>query len=315
MTTADHTTERWTSAALADLERMAETIGVASRHLEPLRRHTSFGVGGPCPLMLFPERPEQVVDLAQWAGQRALCCRILGGGTNLLVGDAGVAEPVINTTRMTLETRFERDRAVFAAGLPTARALHKTVAAGLDGLVWAAGLPGTLGGAAAGNAGCWGGDMASCTEYLDVVDGRGQLHRVATADLGWEYRSLAMPRSVISPWFVVAVAVRVQEGDPLALRTSYEELQTRKRDKQPVGARNSGCVFRNPEGRAAGAVLDAAGCKGMRVGGAVVSEQHANFIVNDRGATCEDVEGLIDQLVAAARRTEGIDLQPEVRRW
>lgn len=312
----DHpTTDEWTQAALVAIERTADAIGVASRRAEPLRRHTSFGVGGPCPLMLFPERPEQVVQLADWAGRRALRCRVLGGGTNLLVPGTGIDDPVINTTRLTHDTTLERDRAVFAAGLPTARALHKMVAAGLEGLVWASGLPGTLGGAAAGNAGCWGGDMAACTDYLDVVDGHGRLHRVDAADLEWSYRNLSLPSSVPSPWFVVAVAIRVHEGDPAALRSTYERLQMRKRDQQPVGVRNSGCIFRNPEGEAAGAILDAAGCKGTRVGGAMVSEQHANFIVNDRGATYEDVDALIGQLIAAAQRSAGIDLVPEIRRW
>lgn len=307
--------EKWTPAALAELERQAGALRVICRRAEPLRRHTSFGVGGPCPLMLFPERADHVVQLADWAGRRALRYRILGGGTNLLVRDEGICEPVINTTRMALDSSLEHDRAIFAAGVPTARALHRTVTAGLDGLVWASGLPGTMGGAAAGNAGCWGGDMASCTDYLDVVDDHGRLHRVNAADLQWAYRDLSLPGSIPSPWFVVAVAIRVHERDPKALRSTYDELQDRKRDEQPVGARNSGCIFRNPDGKAAGAVLDAAGCKGMRVGGAVVSEQHANFIINDGDATYADVDALIEQLIAAAQRAAGIELRPEIRRW
>jgi len=313
--TNPRTMEQWTPAALAELEQLAGAAGGAYRRAEPLSRHTSFGVGGPCPLMLFPEHADQLVQLADWAGRRSLHCRVLGGGTNLLVGDDGVHEPVINTTRMTLDPTLGSDRAVFAAGLPTARALHRTVAAGLEGLVWASGLPGTIGGAAAGNAGCWGGDMASCTDYLDVIDDRGRTHRVDAADLGWTYRGLSLPSSIPSPWFIVTVAIRVHEEDPEALRTTYEQLQERKRSNQPVGARNSGCIFRNPQGHTAGAILDAAGCKGMRVGGAVVSEQHANFIINDRGATCEDVDSLISKLVAAAERTMGIELSPEIRRW
>lgn len=307
--------EKWTPAALAELEHQAGALRVICRRAEPLRRHTSFGVGGPCPLMLFPERADHVVQLADWAGRRALRYRILGGGTNLLVRDEGICEPVINTTRMALDSSLEHDRAIFAAGLLTARAVHRTVTAGLDGLVWASGLPGTMGGAAAGNAGCWGGDMASCTDYLDVVDDHGRLHRVNAADLQWAYRDLSLPGSIPSPWFVVTVAIRVHERDPKALRSTYEELQARKRDEQPVGARNSGCIFRNPEGKAAGAVLDSAGCKGMRVGGAVVSERHANFIINDGDATYADVDALIEQLIAAAQRAAGIELRPEIRRW
>jgi len=315
LATDRRTMDAWAPSALAEIERQADALRVAYRREEPLRRHTSFGVGGPCPLMFFPERVEQVVQLAEWAGQRALRCRVLGGGTNLLVRDEGIREPVVNMTRMALDTTLESDRAVFAAGLPTARALHKMVAAGLDGLVWASGLPGTIGGAAAGNAGCWGGDMASCTEYLEIVDAHGRLHRVETSDLRWDYRALSVPDSVQAPWFLVTVAIRAHAGDPQALHSTYEDLQARKRDKQPVGARNSGCIFRNPEGKAAGAILEAAGCKGTRVGGAVVSERHANFIVNDRGATYDDVEALIGQLIDAAQRSAAVELQPEIRRW
>jgi UDP-N-acetylmuramate dehydrogenase len=304
----------WTAAALADIERAARRGGIAAVRDEPLRRHTSFGVGGPCPLMLFPESPHQFMALSAWAGERDLASRVLGGGTNLLVADQGVPEPVLNTTRMTAGIMETPDHVVFPAGLPTARALYRTVAAGLDGLVWASGLPGTLGGAAAGNAGCWGGDMAGCTEFLDVVDGRGQLHHLQRADLTWTYRALALPDRVVAPWFIVTVAVRVEPGDGVALRKSYDALQARKRASQPLGARNSGCIFRNPEAGAAGALLDAAGCKGMRVGGAVVSERHANFIVNDRDASAADIDGLIARLAAAAA-SAGVTLREEIRRW
>jgi UDP-N-acetylmuramate dehydrogenase len=222
---------------------------------------------------------------------------------------------VINTTRLTAGTTTHPDHVTFAAGLPTAQALHRTVEAGLSGLVWAAGLPGTLGGAAAGNAGCWGGDMATSTNYLDVIDGEGQAHRVQGVDLAWAYRELKLPATIAEPWCIVAISIQVESDNPATLRVDYEQLQARKRALQPIGVRNSGCIFRNPEGGAAGAILDAAGCKGQQVGGAVVSSQHANFIVNDGDATAADIETLIAQLVATAREHQDVVLEPEIRRW
>ena len=111
------------------------------------------------------------------------------------------------------------------------------------------------------------------------------------------------------------MTIATEDGDPDALRARYDDLQARKRERQPVGARNSGCIFRNPDGHPAGALLDAAGCKGLRVGGAVVSERHANFIVNDGDATAADISELIGLLISRARDHAGVELREEVRRW
>jgi UDP-N-acetylmuramate dehydrogenase len=304
----------WSEPAIRDLVAWAESVEVRSATDEPLRRHTSFGVGGPCPLMLYPSRPEHVIEVVRWCAARGLPLRVLGGGSNLLVADAGTPDLVVNTTRLVEGGSEEPTSVRLPAGTVTAQALHRTVAAGRDGLVWASGLPGTLGGAAAGNAGCWGGEMATSTAGLTAVDATGATHTLAAAKLRWSYRHLAL-EGVSEPWCIVDVTISTQDGDPVALRARYEELQSRKRERQPVGARNSGCIFRNPDGHAAGAILDAAGCKGLRVGGAVVSERHANFIVNDGTATAADISALIEQLISRARDTAGVDLREEVRRW
>lgn len=304
-------TAAWSTAARQDFEAIARRHELVLRHDEPLARHTSFGVGGPCPIMVYPDRAEQVREISQWAGSRGLPLRILSGGTNLLVGDAGVSEPVVNLTRL---TECDAASAVFAAGLPSAQVLHHTIASGRRGFVWAAGLPGTIGGAAAGNAGCWGGDMQGSVAFLDLIDRLGMAHRVEADGLEWSYRHLGI-RGIPAPWVIVGVALRLESAEPGALRERYDDLQRRKRETQPVGERNSGCIFRNPEGRSAGAILDAAGCKGQRIGGARVSERHANFIVNDGTATAADVHELIDLLVRRAREDAGVQLRPEVRRW
>ncbi|NKB90275.1 MAG: UDP-N-acetylmuramate dehydrogenase [Acidobacteria bacterium] len=304
----------WSRAAVDDLARWATDVDVRAKREERLKRHTSFGVGGPCPLMLFPEHHQRVVEIVRWSAQRQLPLRILGGGTNLLVRDEGIREVVVNTTRLLSGIDESVGRIRFPAGTATARALHHTVESGRDGLVWASGLPGTLGGAAAGNAGCWGGDMASCTESMIVIDANGGVHDLGKSDLDWTYRNLNV-RGVVSPWIIVAVSISTTDSDPGALRARYEDLQEQKRDRQPVGARNSGCIFRNPPGQAAGAILDAAGCKGLRVGGAVVSDRHANFVINDGSATAADISALIEALIIRAREAVDVELLAEVQRW
>jgi UDP-N-acetylmuramate dehydrogenase len=265
--------------------------------------------------MIWPRRPEDVIDLCGWMGGRGLGWRHLGGGTNLLVSDEGVPQPVWNFTGLNGAADIGEEAAHLPAGTVTAQALRRTAEAGRDGLVWAAGLPGTIGGAAAGNAGCWGGEMADVVDYLDVVDGRGEAMRIPADELTWAYRSLTLPVPPDSGAAIVAVGLRLSPADPGALRRRYEELQRFKRERQPVGARNSGCIFRNPEGSSAGLLLDRAGCKGMRIGDAEISGVHANFIVNHGAATCAEVLRLVEQVRARVRERFDVDLMPEICRW
>ena len=305
----------WTGAALRALESAAHAGGWRCLLDEPLERHTSMGVGGPCPLMLWPQRHDEVFAISAWMGSRGLAWRVIGGGSNLLVADTGIDTPVLNLTGLEDEMWLDGSVLRIPASLPTARALRRSIALGLDGLVWSAGLPGTVGGAAAGNAGCWGSDMQRSTLDIDVVDSHGKVGRLEADELVWKYRSLTLPR-VSAPWTIVAVGVRVETADPAELMQRYEDLQQQKRDRQPVGARNSGCIFRNPPtGRRAGQLIDEAGCKGLRVGDAVVSDRHANFIINLGAAKARDVEELIDLLVARVHDHAGVRLQPEIRRW
>ena len=307
--------ESWTETAIRSMESTAHEAGWRCVRDEPLRRHTSMGVGGPCPIMVWPRSQDDVRAVVAWMGSRQLQWHVLGGGSNLLVSDKGVEKPVINMTSAAEQLSLDSNVLQISASLPTARALRYTIARGLDGLVWSAGLPGTIGGAATGNAGCWGGDMQHCTAYIDVVDSHGQLHRIDAADLAWAYRSLTLP-GVSAPWTITTVGVHVEQVDTDRLTERYDELQQHKRERQPIGARNSGCIFRNPPvGNTAGQLIDNAGCKGLRIGNAIVSDHHANFIVNLGDARAHDIDELIDCLVARVHDHSGTLLQTEIRRW
>lgn len=306
----------WSAAAIADLEAVCVAAGCAIERDEWLARHTSMGVGGPAPLMIWPRRPEAVAEAIGWCAARGLGWRVLGGGTNVLVGDAGVAEPVINLTALTDGPRVGEPEAVFPAGVTTAGALKATIRDGLAGLVWATGLPGTIGGAAAGNAGCWGGEMADVVTRLDVVDARGEWHTLTGPSLRWCYRSNPLPEALGKGPVIVAVTVAVHDADAGALRRRFDELHAEKRRNQPVGARNAGCIFKNPDAEhPAGRLIDEAGCKGLRVGDAQISERHGNFLINHGNATSADVEILIAEVTRAVETRSGKRLEEEIHRW
>lgn len=308
--------QRWTTAAVRDLRELSRRQGCRARVDEPLARHTSMGVGGPTPLMVWPTHPDQVIALTGWMGDRGLPWRVLGGGTNVLVSESGIDDPVLSLTRLTGGLRLEAPEAILPAGLPTARALKLSLQRGLAGLVWTTGLPGTVGGAAAGNAGCWGGQMADVVRWLDVVTPTGAAHRLSTTELRWDYRHLDLEERVGAGAVIVGMGMSLEEADPEPLAARSQELHRIKRERQPLGARNAGCIFRNPDAdTSAGKLIDEAGCKGLRVGDAEVSALHGNFIINHGGATSGDVGRLIETIREAVVDRCGVRLEEEIRRW
>ncbi len=308
--------EQWTDGAVRELARLAGELDVRTAADEPLARHTSMGVGGPTTLMLWPGSPARLRRLGAWMGGRRLPWRVLGGGSNLLISDEASAIPVVNMGAMTEGLEIGARSIRLPAGTPMARALRRSAEAGLDGLVWASGLPGSVGGAAAGNAGCWGGDMAACVARLELIDAHGEARALEPGEMNWSYRRLDLPSMLARPLTIVAVHLATTPADPSALKKRYLALQSRKRSQQPIGSRNSGCIFRNPEGPlTAGQLLEAAGCKGLRVGDAVVADVHANFIVNRGTARCAEVLSLITDMERKVLEHAGTRLRREIRQW
>jgi UDP-N-acetylmuramate dehydrogenase len=266
--------------------------------------------------MIWPRHPQAVGVVLEWCAARGLAWRVLGGGTNVLVSDRGVPEPVLNITALTDGTRIDDTRVLFPAGVTMAEALKNAARNGLAGLVWATGLPGTVGGAAAGNAGCWGGQMADVVARLDVIDSSGTWREMASAELTWAYRTSPLPAAMHDGAVIVAASLELQLGDVEELRRRSEELHAAKRAQQPIGARNAGCIFKNPDPEhPAGRLIDEAGCKGLRVGGAQISDLHGNFLINHGDATGADVDELITSVAKAVRERSGLTLQEEIHRW
>ena len=278
------------------------------RHREPLARHTAWGIGGVADRYF---EPAGAGDLAAFLaglpeGEPLLW---IGLGSNLLVRDGGVRGTVISTVRLRAVERIEPADLRAEAGAACPRVARIAARHGLAGCEFLAGIPGSMGGALAMNAGAFGTEIWPAVREVETIDLDGARRWRPASDYRYGYRSVDGPRG---EWFVscrLAFAPDAAGG----ARARIRELLARRAATQPTGARSCGSVFRNPPGDHAGRLVEASGLKGLRVGGAVVSDKHANFIVNDAGARAADVEALIAKVAEEVERRQGVRLEPEVR--
>ena len=278
------------------------------RHREPLARHTVWGLGG------FADRyfePADIDDLAAFladlpGGEPLLW---IGLGSNLLVRDGGVRGTVISTGRLRAVERIEPTKLQAQAGAACPRVARIAARHGLTGCEFLAGIPGSMGGALAMNAGAFGTETWPAVREVETIDVDGERRWRPASDYGFGYRSVDGPGG---EWFVSCRLVL--EPDTAGRAGSrIRELLARRAATQPTGARSCGSVFRNPPGDYAGRLIEASGLKGHRIGGAVVSDKHANFIINDGRARAADVEALIEEIADEVEKRQGVRLAPEVR--
>ncbi len=288
-------------------------FGERVRFDEPLSRHTSFRIGGPADVWVEVGDVEEIRRVQSVAAAAELPLFVLGGGTNILVSDRGVRGIVVHLGRplACLDWRANGSGLHVGAGaaLPLKRLVSEAIARDLTGLEFAEGIPGTVGGGLLMNAGAFGGEMGNVVEYVDGVDAYGELQRFPRSALRFGYR-----RFDLAPGFIVTrLEFLLQPGDRVAIHAKRDDAKRRRTTHQPLGYPNAGSIFKNPPGDYAGRLMEAVGMKGRRHGGAMVSEQHANFIVNVGGATAADVHAL---MLEAARRiweAKGVRLEPEIK--
>lgn len=272
--------------------------------------HTTFRIGGPARRFARPRRPEELTALLELAGERRWPVLLVGNGSNLLVSDRGLDRLVIHTGA--LERIARTGETVLRAGAGTGLACLASFAlrAGLTGLEFAHGIPGSLGGAVCMNAGAYGGEMGQVTAAVTAwMPGQGV--RTLTGEaLGFGYRRSAFGdgRAV-----VLEAELALEPGDRAEIGARMEELGRRRREKQPLELPSAGSTFKRPQGHYAGALIETCGLKGARVGGAQVSPKHAGFVVNTGGATCADVLALIAHIQAVVLERTGVQLEPEVK--
>jgi UDP-N-acetylmuramate dehydrogenase len=288
---------------------LSPAYGARVRRGEPLARHTSWHVGGPAEVFF---KPRDRADLAAFL--RSLPPEVpvhwIGLGSNLLVRDGGVPGVVISTNG-TLDAlaRVGETRVHAEAGTPCARIARECIRWGLGPAEFFAGIPGTLGGALAMNAGAFGGETWAHVEEVETIDRRGAEHVRARSEYRIGYRRVEPP--VAGEWFVAATLGF--ERRPGAHAGEVRSLLERRKASQPIGEWSCGSVFTNPPGDHAARLIETAGLKGFRVGGASVSEKHANFFINHGEASAADLERLIEHVRATVERVHGVTLHPEVR--
>jgi UDP-N-acetylmuramate dehydrogenase len=283
-----------------------------------LAPHTSLRVGGPADYFVLASSAQQVGEALRWARARNMPVRVIGGGSNLLVADAGVDGLIVKAAYAgaTVEDRQGQLVLVARAGANLANQARRLAKQGLGGLEWAANVPGTVGGAAVNNAGAFGGDTASCLVSLTLVDDRHAL-RLSRDELGYAYRTSALKRRELGDVAIDVVEFRLTRSTPKAADGLVKEFNAQRMRTQPR-ILSAGSVFANPEGTFSGKLIEEAGLKGMRIGAAQISEQHANFIVNPGGATARDVYALMRRAQDVVYERTGTWLRPEIEllgRW
>jgi UDP-N-acetylmuramate dehydrogenase len=302
--------------AIATGTDIQRRIGVKTSRDEPLARFTTMRVGGPADLFATVHNAHELRALVRFARTRALPHLVLGRGSDIVIADAGVRGLVIQVRAE--GSRTDGDRYTAEAGVQMARAATETQRAGLTGLEFGLAIPGTVGGAVWANAGAHDADIAGVLESARVLAIDGTETIMAATELGFSYRDSRFKtpdvgRPAGSPRDIVIDATfRLAMAEPEVIKARLDEIRHWRQAHQPLGLPSAGSVFRNPDGDSAGRLIEAAGLKGTRIGGAVVSEKHANFIVNDEKGSATDVRSLAEHVRAEVLARDGIALEFEI---
>ncbi|MGE5586375.1 MAG: UDP-N-acetylmuramate dehydrogenase [Bacillota bacterium] len=291
--------------------RLRQTVRGEVYADEPMWRHTSFRIGGPADVLVVPRDTEDLVSLVHALADVQAPFYVIGAGTNLLVMDEGVRGVVIKLAGTLSDMSLEDEHVVrCGAGVHLPALCRKVASWGLAGLEFAGGIPGTVGGAVAMNAAAYGSSMGEIVRSVSTLTYEGERVVLDREDLA---AGVKTTRVLQEPLVLFEAEFVLREDEPQAIVQRMQACLEERSRKQPLSLPSAGCAFKNPTGGGAGRFIDAAGLKGMRVGGAEVSALHANFIVNTGGATARDVLSLIEKVRDAVYGRFGVVLEPEVR--
>ena len=313
--TAAIMTRTWVEEAEAALEAAAADLSDRGRlgweRDVPLAARTYIGVGGPARVFLAPRDLEALAAALGRLHAAGVRFDYLGAGSNLLVADAGPSFAVVSCERLAGEPLLSTAAARVGAGLGLPRLAQRLQKAGLSGLEFAEGIPGSVGGAVRMNAGWHEKAFGDLVTSITAVTRDGRIETLSAGPATFAYRTAPG----LGDRCVAEATLKLQPEDPARIAEAMRAFRDHRVRTQPAGERNAGCMFKNPPGDHAGRLIDACGLKGTAVGRAQVSEVHANFFINRGGATCRDVRALLDQVREAVRRQTGVSLEPEVVLW
>lgn len=280
------------------------------RFEEPLKRYTTYRIGGPADVLVVPASYQDVALVIKAAHEYGYPLFVMGCGSNLLVHDEGVRGIVLRLGNLMGQVTTSGNTITAGAGSLLPKVAKIAADHGLTGLEWGGGVPGTVGGAVSMNAGAHGGETSDILIAATVLDRTGQRHDLTSEDMGFRYRRSDLVKD--NGLIVLEATFRLEQEDPAVVMNKMKAFALRRRMTQPLGQPSSGSVFRNPPGDYAGRLIEAAGLKGHRVGGAAVSTVHGNFIVNTGGARARDVLALIRLIQSRVKAEFAVDLELEV---
>ena len=276
---------------------------------EPMKNHTTFKVGGKADFFVLPENEEQIVKTLDIAKQNGVSVIVLGNGSNVLVSDKGIRGIVICTLNMkNIEVDANTITAYCGASMASLAAAAKE--SKLSGLEFASGIPGTVGGGIYMNAGAYGGSLSDCAQRTLCITKDGEFKTFVGDEQEFDYRKSVFSKQGL---IVIKTVFALNSGDSNEISSLMNELNARRRDKQPLDKPSAGSTFKRPEGYFAGKLIEDACLKGFRIGGASVSEKHAGFIINDENGTAEDVINVMKHCKNVVFEKFGVNLEPEVR--
>ena len=277
---------------------------------EPMKRHTTFRIGGPADYFLLPSSEEELSGILKICKNEELPYFILGNGSNLLVGDKGFRGAIIQLYKSMGTFQVEGNQITAQAGCSLAQIANAALDAALTGFEFAAGIPGTLGGAVVMNAGAYGGEMKDVLTSVRVMTEEGEIMELPAEELGLGYRTSIIPEK---RYIVLGAVISLTEGKKEEIKAQMDDLRQKRVSKQPLEYPSAGSTFKRPEGYFAGKLIQDSGLKGFTVGGAQVSEKHSGFVINKGNATAADVMELIRQVTAKVKEDTGVTMEPEVK--
>jgi UDP-N-acetylmuramate dehydrogenase len=286
------------------LERIVETD-------YPLAKRTWYGLGGPADYFIRPKTIEQLKEVVKRCNENEIRIYVMGFGSNLLIGDDGLRAAVIKLeAEQFSQIKYHKQEVIAGAGAELSKLVLTCVEKGLSGVEALTGIPGSVGGAVKMNAGGNFGDFGSVVETVTLMDKTGNIFEKSKPELVFDYR-----QTNVSAKFILSARLKLNPADPEQIMRTVKEIWIHKKNSQPLNTKNSGCIFKNPPGASAGALIDRAGLKGLQIGGAVVSDKHANFIIAQEGCSSRDVTRLIEAIKQRVKEQFKVELELEIEIW
>jgi UDP-N-acetylmuramate dehydrogenase len=277
----------------------------------PLAKRTWYGLGGPADYFIRPQTAEQLKDVIRRCDENGIRMYIMGFGSNLLIEDEGLRGAVIKfEAEPFTHIEFEGHEVTAGTGAELSKLVLTCVEKGLSGIEALTGIPGSVGGAVRMNAGGNFGDLGAAVETVTLMDKAGNVFEKSKPELVFDYR-----QTNITAKFILSARLKLNAADPEQVMRTVKEIWIYKKNSQPLNTKNSGCIFKNPRGVSAGALIDRAGLKGLRIGGAVVSDKHANFIIAENGCNRRDVMRLIEAIKQRVKEQSDVELELEIEIW